>query len=434
MKVLISAYACEPGSGSEPGAGWTWARAAAEHHEVWLLTRANNATVIDAELARSPAPIHPIYLDLPRWARGWKRGRRGIHLYYVLWQVLAWRAGRRLHAEVGFDVGHHLTLAVDWLPAGIAWIRGLPIVWGPVGGTSPLPLWAWRWLGARGIIEEVVREGLTRPLRRLFGDTTARNAAVVLAQNEHVARRFRRHGCVRVEPNVALDAATLAILGRGRTDAQCAQRAVFVGRLVAWKGIHLALAALATREASAWTLDVYGDGPELRRVERKVVRLGIGGRVTTHGNVPRTEILEALTRSHALLFPSTHDAAGWAVAEAVAAGLPVVCLEVGGPPLLAGSDNAAAIPPSSRAPSALADAMARLPLGVSPSPRWSAARLSGVLTAGYEVAVTGRKAAPGDDRPSHLQPQRWPNHRRPAVGAECQVGISGHDSNTGSSR
>jgi len=38
----------------------------------------------------------------------------------------------------------------------------------------------------------------------------------------------------------------------------------------------------------------------------------------------------------ALLFPSLHDEAGFVVAEAVAAGLPVVCLDVGGPPLIAG--------------------------------------------------------------------------------------------------
>ena len=34
MKVLISAYACEPAKGSEPVVGWTWALAAAREHDV----------------------------------------------------------------------------------------------------------------------------------------------------------------------------------------------------------------------------------------------------------------------------------------------------------------------------------------------------------------------------------------------------------------
>ena len=50
MKILVSAYACEPGKGSEPGAGWLWARAAARRHEVWVLTRANNREAIEAAL------------------------------------------------------------------------------------------------------------------------------------------------------------------------------------------------------------------------------------------------------------------------------------------------------------------------------------------------------------------------------------------------
>jgi hypothetical protein len=38
MKLLLSAYACEPSKGSEPGVGWNWATQAALDHEVWVLT------------------------------------------------------------------------------------------------------------------------------------------------------------------------------------------------------------------------------------------------------------------------------------------------------------------------------------------------------------------------------------------------------------
>jgi allantoicase len=85
MKVLISAYACEPGKGSEPGAGWEWSRAAALEHEVWVLTRTKNALAIERALANEPhLRLHPVYIDLPAWARFWKRGQRGVHLYYLL--------------------------------------------------------------------------------------------------------------------------------------------------------------------------------------------------------------------------------------------------------------------------------------------------------------------------------------------------------------
>lgn len=51
MKVLMCAYACWPGLGSEPGVGWAWARAVAREHEVWVLTHSANATAIEAALA-----------------------------------------------------------------------------------------------------------------------------------------------------------------------------------------------------------------------------------------------------------------------------------------------------------------------------------------------------------------------------------------------
>ena len=47
LKVLISAYACEPGKGSEPEVGWQWALQMARHHDVTVLTRANNRQAIE---------------------------------------------------------------------------------------------------------------------------------------------------------------------------------------------------------------------------------------------------------------------------------------------------------------------------------------------------------------------------------------------------
>jgi hypothetical protein len=57
MKILMSAYSCEPGKGSEPGVGWNFVRAVAKYHEVWVLTRPDEGReVIEAELARNPIP------------------------------------------------------------------------------------------------------------------------------------------------------------------------------------------------------------------------------------------------------------------------------------------------------------------------------------------------------------------------------------------
>ncbi|HZF26454.1 MAG TPA: hypothetical protein VEZ88_09350, partial [Steroidobacteraceae bacterium] len=111
LRVLLSAYACEPARGSEPGIGWNWARHLAEAgNEVCVLTRANNRMAIESSLRNDPVRrLRFAYYDLPGWARWWKRGGRGVHLYYLLWQWGAFRFARRLHRARAFDVVHHIT-------------------------------------------------------------------------------------------------------------------------------------------------------------------------------------------------------------------------------------------------------------------------------------------------------------------------------------
>ena len=42
MRILVLAYACEPGTGSEPGTGWMWSRMLARFGDTTVVTRSNN--------------------------------------------------------------------------------------------------------------------------------------------------------------------------------------------------------------------------------------------------------------------------------------------------------------------------------------------------------------------------------------------------------
>ena len=49
------------------------------------------------------------------------------------------------------------------------------------------------------------------------------------------------------------------------------------------------------------------------------------------GEIPRAKGLEKLAECDVLIHPSLHDSGGWVCLEAMAAGRPVVCLDLGGP-------------------------------------------------------------------------------------------------------
>lgn len=386
MRVLVSAYACEPGRGSEPGAGWTWALAAGRRHDVVVLTRANNRPAIERAL-RDVAEPRPrfVYVDLPGWARSWKRGGRGLRTYYVLWQLAALRAGRRLHRERPFDVVHHLTFANVWLPAP-TWLVPAPFVLGPVGGGPQVPLRLYRALGIRGAAHEaalVVARRLSslNPLVRLGW----RRASVVLVQNDETLRRLprgvRRKAVIRPNPCVP------PMPPRGRQRPW--PTAVYAGRLVPWKGVAVAVEALCS--LPEWTLLIVGEGPDRMRLERLVQRAGLGTRVGFAPWLPREELWAEVARATALVVPSLREDASFAAAEAQALGVPVAAFDHGGPAALAAAPGArfelAPLRSGSSAAADLAAALRRTAAAEPPSADFGAEQLAAELTRVYRRAT-----------------------------------------------
>lgn len=101
MKILLSAYACEPNKGSEPGVGWSWATEYAKCNEVWVLTRDNNKKTIEKYMEENPEyqnkNLHFVYVGLPPKLTFWKKGRRGMRLFYMLWQRKAVKVAEELN-------------------------------------------------------------------------------------------------------------------------------------------------------------------------------------------------------------------------------------------------------------------------------------------------------------------------------------------------
>jgi len=395
MRVLMSAYSCEPGGGSEDGVGWMWASLAAADHDVWILTRENNAPAIEAALAADPSlGLHPIYLDLPKWARFWKKGLRGHRTYYSLWQLAARRQAERLLQSQAFDVVHHITWASDSMPASVVGVGGIPSVWGPVGGSQTMPRELYRWLSPRSKAGEIGRTLWLGLLRRLIGQRAAERADVVVALNGVVRDRFLPFAAhLEVRPNVVVDIDEVAAIRASVADGPLTRtsteyRAVYAGRLLAWKGLRLAIEALARPEASNWSLDVFGKGPYLAEAKKHVHRLGLEGRVQFRARIPRDELLAEVAAADAMLHPSMHDSSPWSVGEAVMVGTPVVCLDYAGPSAIIGSSGGVAVPVSGDVPAALAQGLRDVQGRRVATDEWSAAQVAPLLAHWYATAIT----------------------------------------------
>ncbi len=375
-----------PGAGSERGVGWTWAKAASEVADVILITESLHRPQIESAIAELELPITVRWVDTPPWFHRLIPAKVvGFGPRYCLWQAMAGRVIRRIERRQSVDVVHHVTWASDSLPSALLASRAPVRVWGPVGGATRTAWGLYRYLTPWGKTREVIRDITNGTLRATTGTWLARHATLVVALNNDVEARWRSGPTpVVVESNSAMNYSELAAAAESEClpEAQQLRTALFVGRLIHWKGLLLAVDSL--RYTPGWKLVVLGEGPDHRRATALAKRIGVGDRLEFRGNVPRSDVLGAFRFADALLFPSFHDSSSWAVGEATSTGCPVVCLDAGGPALQAGL-NAHVVPvaPARTLPRRIGACLEGLRGRGEPDDSWRAERIPDLLRAWY---------------------------------------------------
>lgn len=330
MKILISAYSCETGRGSEGEIGWRMVNALAERHKVRVITRANLRTVHEASFAETPQPAGLTfeYFDLPWIFRFYKKGNRFFLIYYYLWQIGAGFRARRMLRQEKADVLHHLIGGMDWMPAGLALCPG-PFVWGPVGSEDAHPE-ILRHQPLKSRIKDRLRllvRGLLRTFEP-FNRLTGARADIVLSHTpETMPRRYAR----KIRPFTQTGIVDLPDLARPKTNlARGSQlKLVYAGELKDWKGARMALdaALLALELGVAGELTVIGDGPLRTEMEVAVAAHPNGTRVRFLGRVPMEQLVEELNYGDVFLYPSFHHGLATVVLQAMLTGLPIICIE-----------------------------------------------------------------------------------------------------------
>jgi glycosyltransferase involved in cell wall biosynthesis len=352
MKVLLSAYACEPGRGSEPGAGWGWAQQTARFHEVWVVTWGEQQAAIERTLSVHPLPnAHFVYLDLRRWRKIRRLGRLGGHIFYYVWQIAAYFVGRKLHRRESFDLVHHVTFGASWFPTFLPFLP-VPFIWGPIGAGYPCPRIFHREFSFRGKVDEWARQALLvvsrlDPIRR----QTEKRASVILAVSsvtvEQLRPKNRRKALLLSQ--VGVDWKEIARLPQKRSNDGSHFRLLSVGSLLHWKGFALGIKAFAlfNQQYPNSEYCIIGDGPERTKLTELVSSMGLSGAVQLPGSLSRRDYLHQLVRSDLLLHPSLHEPGAYVIAEAMAAQLPVVCLDFGEPASIVTPETGIKVPLSS---------------------------------------------------------------------------------------
>ena len=214
-----------------------------------------------------------------------------------------------------------------------------------------------------GTLDEFQRVGGGLRVRFL---RTTRNAALRRARHVFCPSAYLRDVALTwglepdhasVLPNPAPEIPQLPSRDQLRAELGLAGDAlVFAGRLGPQKALGTALEALSA--VPDVTLTVAGDGPERDALEQRVRELGLEGRVSFVGSVPREQVLRFFRAADASVLPSAWENFPHTVVEALAVGCPVIATAVGGvPEVVRDGENGLLVAP--RDPDALAAAIRR---------------------------------------------------------------------------
>jgi glycosyltransferase involved in cell wall biosynthesis len=105
-------------------------------------------------------------------------------------------------------------------------------------------------------------------------------------------------------------------------------RLLCVGRLVPWKGIDTALAALATLQDYSWRFDVVGEGECRPQLEAQAKALGLESRVHFHGY--QATLGPWYRQADLFLFPSRCEGLGLVMLDAMSHGVPCLAIRANG--------------------------------------------------------------------------------------------------------
>lgn len=340
MKLLVCAYECDPVS--ERGAGWNWVQAFLRlGYQVHVITNGRyRREVLQCPAVLSGSVVFH-YCEVPHWAMGWNGTAAGRYAYNLLWQWVAYGFAQELHVLEKFNRVHHVSTGNLHQPSFMGHL-GIPFVYGPVGAGEAPPAALMRGLTLRNRIAQAWRNACNGMLKMdPFMRSTFARAQMIACTTVETMRRIPgtyRSRCM-VQLGSAIDEQEIA---PAPLYDDAAPNFVFSGELNHDDGLHLAIEALGRvrKVVPRARLRIVGDGPGRAWMQKCAEKAGVADATEWLGPLNQEERAKVLQDSVALVFPSLCDAEGGAVLEALAAALPVVCLDLGAPGVLAAPDCA----------------------------------------------------------------------------------------------
>lgn len=377
LKVLVNAYACCPGMGSEQGMSWNFISRLAEVAEVFVITESEyediNANLNVGENYKKYGVtkeqcerIHFYFVPVGETEDEsvkirkmcWNQGTWSFYPKYAKWQEKALDVARRLE---DIDIMHQLNMAGFREPGMLYKInkerektgkKKIPLVWGPMTGYGSIPFSFMKPGGIKFTAFYLLKNTLN--LLQLVGHHRVRkmikSADKLIAATPEMKAGVEKFYGVDVEHinETGVNLASLEAKPMRSTDKSSSSfKLLWVGRFMYTKQLELALKTMKR------LMDVRKDG--LKNIELHIVGKGfmdsetenmhhlaeelgltsnlmpnstnVRPNIIWHGFIPNAEVLELMRDSDVFFFTSIFEATSTVILEAIQNNLPILCFD-----------------------------------------------------------------------------------------------------------
>ena len=337
MKILINAYACSPGMGSEPGMAWNWVSNLAKFCELHIITEGEFREKIETVVPtlEQGVNMHFYYNPVSEEIRKmcWNQGDWRFYKYYREWQWKTYLMAKDICSKEQIDILHQLNM-IGFREPGYLWKLSeeneLPFVWGPVDAKDKFPVAYLDGAEVKTKLFMRLKNFLTGIQLRYSGRVkkAARQSSVVFSASSNSQRSFKKYfgidspllnetGCY-IQNHPLEDK-----MGKDTFDV------LWVGKMDFRKQLGLALVSIGKTGNDKIILHIVGGG-EAEQYKSQVAALGIAERCVWHGAVSHDEVQTIMQQSDVFLFTSVAEGTPHVVLEAIGNNLPVVCFDTCG--------------------------------------------------------------------------------------------------------
>lgn len=331
LSILINAYACSPYKGSEPGMSWNWITQIAKYCHVYVITEGEWKEEIEASLLKLDQGknmkfyYNPVSENVRKMC--WNQGDWRFYYYYYKWQKETLNIALNIVQNYKIDVIHQLNM-IGYREPGYLWkIKGIPFVWGPIGGFGDIPLSYLSLFKGKEVLMRILKNIINNiQVYQPKIQKAIHKADLILAANSVAQKTLQKF---RIDKVILFNEAASTISKRTRLKPLYESsefNIVWIGRNLTSKALPLALDTLLKLNKQNIILHVIGIDEKDVVFRTKVKQTN----VIFHPWMSHKEVQIKLSQCQLFLFTSLFEGTPHVVLESLSNGIPVICHDICG--------------------------------------------------------------------------------------------------------